>query len=768
MSFEFVDMSVDRRRNGGICNMICLLITFMAVMEGLECFQSLSSCVPDSDRSGKKLWRPPVLPVSCRFSAEILADRNDRGQQMGHWCDDPGSQYPWEEIEEYLERSSDRFRKRLRSLIDSNVRLLRHKFGKSINIQSWRQPRSTENGEDGNITGFDSFVIDKKYPLNIDNKSIFKNVLISADLVKDADQDIMIFEEIESSGNEMESVEVRPDEISLSIIDEIDEMVMENSTEHIQTTTTEQLNNSDSRSMESSKTEDSNEWFASEDRDPEKTSSNSVFEFGSGISDYESVDEYVVPSHTEKLASGFVQSRVPTLSSAEINSEVQYYEPGNHFNTDKDKRVEEDHHSTSSGISVPAGVLSQKLVLKSPEIHEFNRKTTVFPMEASTSASSLLKSDNISLFDEKNPLVNKVQLVTNEVLYSANEPMVRLPYTESSNHSPTDDPLEDYLEGEPSVNVNNLTNFTSKLHLETSSKRTFTGPPTHLDTLHPDIYNRPACDSMIEVRSPFYALNTQNVWKTLINMPPFESFIHMEHCREEGAQGRCASNCRCKQRFTIRTIPVYERDSRGCDTIYMDKFLFPSHCDCMCLPFRYPGFQQQTSARPITTERSRRTSTTSMSNQKRTAVFEQTTLKTKQTEYFSTQGPLSPVVSAEFTAVKRSNNSFNAPHTSKSSSGTIRAGGLKNKNSIDFGTGTTPQKAEKQKNNETKTDSRTITATTVAPRVPIKAERFPLHTYRNRNQAPPFSPLPRYVQNELEPPRKSQRNGKTFLLATPR
>ncbi|KAF0297292.1 hypothetical protein FJT64_005274 [Amphibalanus amphitrite] len=53
-----------------------------------------------------------------------------------------------------------------------------------------------------------------------------------------------------------------------------------------------------------------------------------------------------------------------------------------------------------------------------------------------------------------------------------------------------------------------------------------------------DPYVMSACDVSVEVRSPYYAMNTQNVWKMLINIPPFETYIHMEHCVKEHKQGR--------------------------------------------------------------------------------------------------------------------------------------------------------------------------------------------------------------------------------------
>ena len=39
-------------------------------------------------------------------------------------------------------------------------------------------------------------------------------------------------------------------------------------------------------------------------------------------------------------------------------------------------------------------------------------------------------------------------------------------------------------------------------------------------------------------------------------------------------------------------MPVYDTDANGCDVIYMDKFLFPSHCDCKCLPPGYTLFRK--------------------------------------------------------------------------------------------------------------------------------------------------------------------------------
>ncbi|XP_043246871.1 uncharacterized protein LOC122394209 isoform X2 [Amphibalanus amphitrite] len=116
-------------------------------------------------------------------------------------------------------------------------------------------------------------------------------------------------------------------------------------------------------------------------------------------------------------------------------------------------------------------------------------------------------------------------------------------------------------------------------------------PPSTVEPT-PDPYTQSACDYWEELRSPFYAMNTHSEWKTLINMPNYETYIHMEHCKEDKSQGRCAEGCRCTQKFTIRNMPVYDRDINGCDVIYMDEFLFPSHCDCKCLPPGYTLFQR--------------------------------------------------------------------------------------------------------------------------------------------------------------------------------
>ena len=53
-----------------------------------------------------------------------------------------------------------------------------------------------------------------------------------------------------------------------------------------------------------------------------------------------------------------------------------------------------------------------------------------------------------------------------------------------------------------------------------------------------------ACEVIDTIEAPYYANNTRNETLALLNLYPFEQYVHMERCRAEGDEMLCRAGCR--------------------------------------------------------------------------------------------------------------------------------------------------------------------------------------------------------------------------------
>jgi len=90
-----------------------------------------------------------------------------------------------------------------------------------------------------------------------------------------------------------------------------------------------------------------------------------------------------------------------------------------------------------------------------------------------------------------------------------------------------------------------------------------------------------ACDVNESVQAPYWAKNTRNHTLALLNLYPFEQYIHMETCKSEFNEMLCRPGCRCEQQYRLHRLLAFD-PSNECRGIFSDWFRFPSFCLCKC------------------------------------------------------------------------------------------------------------------------------------------------------------------------------------------
>lgn len=88
--------------------------------------------------------------------------------------------------------------------------------------------------------------------------------------------------------------------------------------------------------------------------------------------------------------------------------------------------------------------------------------------------------------------------------------------------------------------------------------------------------------------APFWANNTRGEVLALLNLYPFEQYVHWEKCTNENKQMYCRDGCRCEQQYRLHRLLAYDPHNE-CRGIFSDWFRFPSCCICKCydVPFEF-------------------------------------------------------------------------------------------------------------------------------------------------------------------------------------
>eukprot|EP00096_Caligus_rogercresseyi_P008119 TRINITY_DN2649_c0_g1_i2.p1 TRINITY_DN2649_c0_g1~~TRINITY_DN2649_c0_g1_i2.p1 ORF type:complete len:258 (+),score=58.30 TRINITY_DN2649_c0_g1_i2:71-844(+) len=96
-----------------------------------------------------------------------------------------------------------------------------------------------------------------------------------------------------------------------------------------------------------------------------------------------------------------------------------------------------------------------------------------------------------------------------------------------------------------------------------------------------------SCESTTELRQPYWAENSSNKIRAIVNTKQFNQAVHTEICSTSRTV-RCAGDCACEQKYKWHRLLAYDPND-DCRGIFMDWFLFPSCCSCRCL--KDPGFK---------------------------------------------------------------------------------------------------------------------------------------------------------------------------------
>uniref|UniRef100_A0A0K8SCA5 Spaetzle domain-containing protein n=2 Tax=Lygus hesperus TaxID=30085 RepID=A0A0K8SCA5_LYGHE len=91
-----------------------------------------------------------------------------------------------------------------------------------------------------------------------------------------------------------------------------------------------------------------------------------------------------------------------------------------------------------------------------------------------------------------------------------------------------------------------------------------------------------ACQSKVEIVTPYWAANSAGKIRAIVNTQHFEQAIHQEVCSKVQTN-RCNADCGCEQKYKWHRLLAYDPDN-DCKGIFMDWFLFPSCCVCRCNP----------------------------------------------------------------------------------------------------------------------------------------------------------------------------------------
>ncbi|KAI5632476.1 spaetzle domain-containing protein [Phthorimaea operculella] len=109
-------------------------------------------------------------------------------------------------------------------------------------------------------------------------------------------------------------------------------------------------------------------------------------------------------------------------------------------------------------------------------------------------------------------------------------------------------------------------------------------PTQHQDSVRPAVIKlrgANACETKEEMAAPFWANSTRGEVLALLNMYPFEQYIHLETCVHERKQMYCREGCRCEQQYRLHRLLAYDPRNE-CRGIFADWFKFPACCVCKC------------------------------------------------------------------------------------------------------------------------------------------------------------------------------------------
>lgn len=293
-----------------------------------------------------------------------------------------------------------------------------------------------------------------------------------------------------------------------------------------------------------------------------------------------SAEHITSPYFRPASTTGFAPKLTSTSKSQQIES--GYAENPNPITTEVD-----NNKSTASKIYESTLNTATSEAPSSTTMHTATEPTTV----------NLSTSSNI-VASEKN--LNSAADIT-QLHETSTTPCTSTEQTETSTAEPPTATTIEFTSEESTVATTHTEkNFESQLFQDAEDQQTGSSSqstPTGVVKLR----GVNACPVKEEVVAPFWANNTRGEVLALLNLHPFEQYVHWEKCSFEHKQMFCREGCRCEQQYRLHRLLAYDPNNE-CRGIFSDWFKFPSCCICRCydLPIEFQITSRSPRSLPLT------------------------------------------------------------------------------------------------------------------------------------------------------------------------
>ncbi|XP_031622820.1 protein spaetzle 4 isoform X2 [Contarinia nasturtii] len=219
-----------------------------------------------------------------------------------------------------------------------------------------------------------------------------------------------------------------------------------------------------------------------------------------------------------------------------------------------------------------------------------DRTTTASPLNVTTESAVTPENRTESMFLKQNSTTPKSQVDDNLIHFEVD--------SSDLDGSVSSEEIDDDDDSTPDESINTE----SIVDIDGNPKPDKTAKPSDDNTigqLYQDVAEKEepvlisskgvnACPVKEEVVAPFWANNTRGEVLALLNLYPFEQYVHWEKCTQEHKQMYCRDGCRCEQQYRLHRLLAYDPHNE-CRGIFSDWFRFPSCCICKCynIPFEY-------------------------------------------------------------------------------------------------------------------------------------------------------------------------------------
>merc|ERR1719400_1921398 len=215
-----------------------------------------------------------------------------------------------------------------------------------------------------------------------------------------------------------------------------------------------------------------------------------------------------------------------------------------------------------------------------------NNSDSIVKTSTTTSTSSVFATTSESPSPMSTTIPNEsTKSPSPTTTYSASTMTTQIPFEEVTSFEDPNDTttynVEDQTNAEEEMDDEEFEEFIPDPEARIAAT-TMKYPPIEFeDPVKYEGESQHACPVLNEVFAPYWVNNTRNQVRAILNLHPFEQYIHMEKCLNEGEEMLCRKGCRCEQQYRLHRLLAFDPNNE-CRGIFSDWFRFPSYCICKC------------------------------------------------------------------------------------------------------------------------------------------------------------------------------------------